>query len=82
MYLSTHERFYAFLYITLYIKGQYYSIILLYTVSSDSPRNLKGLKIRGLNRVPAEAGQILFPGQFKWFCAPSTEITSAVPLLK
>jgi len=44
MYVSTHEGFYAFLYITLYIKGPYYSVILLYTVSSNSARESERAK--------------------------------------
>ena len=44
MYISTHEGIYAFLYITLYIKGPYYSVVLLYTVSSDSPKESERAK--------------------------------------
>jgi hypothetical protein len=44
MYISTHEGIYAFLYITLYIKGPYYSVVLLYTVSSDSPKEFERAK--------------------------------------
>jgi len=44
MYVDMHAGFYVFLYITLYIKGPYYSVILLYTVSSNSPKESERAK--------------------------------------